>query len=41
MEYQPMTAVAEGRWQGQPVNWEQEFSNGCTLRTGMGPVFQF
>jgi hypothetical protein len=41
MEYRPVIAVADGTWRGEPVAWEQEFSNPCTLRTSTGPVFQF
>jgi hypothetical protein len=41
MEYRPMIAVAEGRWKGKRVEWEQQFSNGCTLRTSTGTVFAF
>lgn len=41
MEYRPVTAVAEGRWDGEPVSWEQEFGNSCALHTVTGKVFQF
>ena len=41
MEYQPVTAIAEGMWRGDPVEWEHEFGNSCTLHTTTGSVFQF
>lgn len=41
MEYQPVTAVAEGTWRGEPVSWRHEFGNTCTLHTATGTVFQF
>jgi hypothetical protein len=41
MEYQPVVAIAEGTWRGEPVSWQREFGNGCTLRTATGTVFLF
>jgi hypothetical protein len=41
MEYRPVSAVAYGTWRGEPVWWEREFGNHCTLRTATGTVFQF
>jgi hypothetical protein len=41
MEYQPVTALAAGTWRGEPVDWEHEFGNGCSLRTATGAVFLF
>lgn len=41
MEYQPVTAVAEGTWRGEPVRWAREFGNKCSLRTATGSVFLF
>jgi hypothetical protein len=41
MEYMPVIAVAEGTWRGQPVSWQREFSNRCTLRSATGVVFEF
>ena len=41
MEYRPVIAVAYGTWRGEPVFWEHEFGNHCTLRTATGTVFQF
>jgi hypothetical protein len=41
MEYQPVTAVAEGTWHGEPVRWAREFGNKCSLRTATGTVFLF
>jgi hypothetical protein len=37
--YDPVTATAEGTWQGIPVKWSRTFGNSCHLRTGTGPVF--
>jgi len=41
MEYRPVTASAYGHWEGQPVAWDQEFPNNCTLATNTGTVFVF
>jgi hypothetical protein len=41
MEYRPVTAVAEGTWDGERVAWKREFSNACTLHTVTGSIFQF
>lgn len=41
MVYQPVTAVAEGTWRGEPVSWAHEFGNACTLRSATGTVFLF
>lgn len=41
MEYQPVVAIVEGTWRGEPISWQREFSNGCTLRTATGTVFVF
>ena len=41
MEYRPVVAVAEGRWDGEPVSWQHEFGNNCSLHTATGMVFVF
>lgn len=41
MEYQPVIAQAYGTWRGEPVAWEHEFGNRCTLRSATGTVFLF
>ena len=41
MEYRPVVATAEGTWRGEPISWQREFGNGCTLRTATGTVFLF
>jgi hypothetical protein len=41
MEYRPVVASAEGTWRNEPVSWEHEFGNACTLRTETGVVFLF
>jgi hypothetical protein len=41
MEYQPVTARAEGTWRGKPVDWAHDYGNGCTLHTATGAVFMF
>lgn len=41
MEYRPVTAVAEGKWHGEPVSWEHEYGNACSLHTATGAVFRF
>jgi hypothetical protein len=41
MEYQPVTAQAEGTWRGEPVDWAHDYGNGCTLHTTTGAVFLF
>lgn len=41
MEYRPVIAVADGTWNGEPVAWEHEFSNHCTMGSATGTVFRF
>ena len=41
MEYRPVTASANGQWNGKPVTWNEEFPNNCTLTTATGTVFDF
>jgi hypothetical protein len=39
MLYAPVTAQADGEWNGRPVTYRQTFSNGCVLRARTGAVF--
>lgn len=41
MEYRPVNASARGHWEGQPISWDAEFPNNCTLATNTGTVFHF
>ncbi|TDV40763.1 SSI family serine proteinase inhibitor [Actinophytocola oryzae] len=41
MEYSPVTAKAEGTWDGEAVAWTHEFGNSCNLYTATGTVFSF
>jgi hypothetical protein len=41
MEYRPVTAVVDGTWRGEPVSWQSEYGNSCTLRNATGTVFLF
>jgi hypothetical protein len=41
MEYRPVMATARGRWHGEPVNWQHEYSNPCSLLAATGVVFDF
>jgi hypothetical protein len=41
MELRPVTARASGVWNGDPVRWDQEFSNPCMLGAATGSVFDF
>ncbi|MFD9127633.1 SSI family serine proteinase inhibitor [Kitasatospora sp. NPDC059571] len=41
MVYQPVTAAADGLWDGRRVHWSQEFANACILRRATGTVFAF
>ncbi|MHA6801032.1 SSI family serine proteinase inhibitor [Bounagaea algeriensis] len=40
MEYAPVTATATGDWRGEPVRFQQEYSNSCQLQAETGQVFQ-
>ncbi|MEU4210917.1 SSI family serine proteinase inhibitor [Streptomyces sp. NPDC026206] len=40
-EYDPVTATADGEWDGVAVSWRKSFPNGCALETATGPVFRF
>ncbi|MEU1673355.1 SSI family serine proteinase inhibitor [Streptomyces roseifaciens] len=40
-EYDPVTATAEGDWNGRPVVWHKTFPNPCALDAATGPVFRF
>ncbi|MEU9735364.1 SSI family serine proteinase inhibitor [Streptomyces sp. NPDC048002] len=39
MLYAPVTARAEGRWNGEPVAYERQFGNPCELQALTGAVF--
>lgn len=39
--YMPVTATADGVWEGRPVRWRRVFGNTCTLAAATGPVFHF
>jgi hypothetical protein len=41
MVYQPVTAQADGLWDGRVVRWSREFANSCTLHQATGTVFAF
>ncbi|MFE0460715.1 SSI family serine proteinase inhibitor [Kitasatospora sp. NPDC058965] len=38
--FQPVTAGAEGLWQGTRLHWQRTFSNLCGLHTRTDPVFR-
>jgi hypothetical protein len=40
-EYQPVTAIAVGTWEGNPVAYRETFSNRCVLLHATGEVFDF
>ncbi|MFG2465864.1 SSI family serine proteinase inhibitor [Streptomyces canus] len=39
MLYAPVTAQADGEWNGRPVEYRQTFPNGCVMRARTGAVF--
>ncbi|MFI9272941.1 SSI family serine proteinase inhibitor [Kitasatospora sp. NPDC052896] len=39
--YLPVTAAAEGFWEGQPVSYQQTFTNQCDMLRATGQVFDF
>ncbi|MFE2210955.1 SSI family serine proteinase inhibitor [Streptomyces canus] len=39
MLYAPVTAQADGEWNGRPVEYRQTFANGCVMRARTGAVF--
>lgn len=39
MLYAPVTAQADGEWNGRPVEYHRTFSNGCVMRARTGAVF--
>lgn len=39
--YLPVTATAVGFWGGQPVMYQQTFTNECSLQRATGRVFAF
>jgi len=40
-EYRPVTAIAAGTWQGDPVAYRATFPNHCVLLNATGEVFDF
>jgi hypothetical protein len=40
-EYRPVTAIAAGTWQGDPVAYRATFPNHCVLLDATGEVFDF
>ncbi|GAA0355974.1 SSI family serine proteinase inhibitor [Streptomyces olivoreticuli] len=40
-EYDPVTATAEGDWNGRPIVWHKTYPNACALDVATGPVFRF
>ncbi|MCC3767770.1 subtilase-type protease inhibitor [Streptomyces sp. UNOC14_S4] len=40
-EYDPVTATAEGDWNGRPVVWHKTYPNACALDAAKGPLFRF
>jgi hypothetical protein len=38
--YAPVTATADGSWDGMTVHWRQTFANSCGLHTRTDPVFR-
>ncbi|MCX4744127.1 subtilase-type protease inhibitor [Kitasatospora sp. NBC_01287] len=39
--YLPVTATADGFWNGQPIVYQQTFTNECSLHRATGRVFAF
>jgi hypothetical protein len=39
MLYAPVTAQADGEWNGRPVEYRQTFPNGCVMGARTGAVF--
>jgi hypothetical protein len=39
MNYAPVTARAQGQWNGRPVDYAETFSNGCVMAGRTGSVF--
>ncbi|MFF4269653.1 SSI family serine proteinase inhibitor [Streptomyces sp. NPDC001536] len=39
MIYAPVTARAQGQWNGRPVDYTETFSNGCVMAGRTGSVF--
>ncbi|MFC3995964.1 SSI family serine proteinase inhibitor [Nocardiopsis sediminis] len=40
-EYDPVTVRATGRWNGEPVDYTEEFGNRCAAADGTDGVFGF
>ncbi|MGF1425645.1 SSI family serine proteinase inhibitor [Kitasatospora sp. LaBMicrA B282] len=39
--HQPVTVLAEGIWQGQPVSYQQTYDNRCLMLRATGELFDF
>ncbi|GAB2702336.1 subtilase-type protease inhibitor [Kitasatospora kifunensis] len=39
--YLPVTAAAQGFWNGQPLSYQQTFTNQCDLIRATGQIFNF
>lgn len=37
----PVTATAQGQWQGRPIHWRADFSSACAVAAHTGAVFAF
>ncbi|WP_075031429.1 SSI family serine proteinase inhibitor [Streptomyces mirabilis] len=40
-EYDPVSATAEGEWNGRPLVWHKTYPNACALDSAAGPLFRF
>ncbi|GAA3033667.1 hypothetical protein FHS39_002418 [Streptomyces olivoverticillatus] len=40
-EEDPVTATADGDWEGSRIAWRKVFPNACVLDAETGPVFRF
>ncbi|GAA0491398.1 SSI family serine proteinase inhibitor [Streptomyces stramineus] len=40
-EYDPVTATAEGEWNGRTLLWRKTYPNACALDSETGPLFRF
>ena len=41
MIYNPVTATADGTFDGRPVAWQRTYPNSCFMEAATGPVFRF
>jgi hypothetical protein len=40
-KFDPVTATAEGEWDGRPVAWHRTYPSACALDAATGAVFRF